>query len=66
MEVVRFPPSPQILNIESKVENLCLQECSLKNKTFWKLLISLETYMKLKQKVKDYVKDLIFLENNVI
>ena len=32
-------------NIESKIENLCLRECSLKNRSFWKLVISLETCM---------------------
>ena len=30
-------------NIENKIENLGLQECSLKNRSFWKLVISLET-----------------------
>ena len=33
-----------INNIESKMENLRLQECSLKNRCFWRLVISLETY----------------------
>ena len=33
-------------DIENKIENLRLQECSLKNRYFWKLVISLETYMK--------------------
>ena len=32
-------------NIESKIENLYLRECSLKNRSFWKLVISLEAYM---------------------
>ena len=31
-------------NIESKIENLQLQYCFLKNRFLWKLLISLETY----------------------
>ena len=29
-------------NIKNKIENLHLQECSLKNKPFWKLVILLE------------------------
>ena len=33
-------------NIESKIENRWLQESFLKNRSFWKLFISLETYMK--------------------
>ena len=33
-------------NIESKIENLRLQKCSLKNRSFWNLVISLETYRK--------------------
>ena len=36
-------------NIETKTENLRLQKCSLKNGYFWKLVISLETYMKERQ-----------------
>ena len=36
-------------NIENKLENIRLQEYSLKNASFWKLVISLETYMKQKQ-----------------
>ena len=36
-------------NVESKIENLRLLECSLKNRSFWKLVISLETYMKQRQ-----------------
>ena len=31
-------------NIESKIENRWLQESFLKNRSFWKLFISLETY----------------------
>ena len=31
-----------IENIENKIENVRLQECSLKNRSFWKLDISLE------------------------
>ena len=31
-----------IEDIENKIENLRLQECSLKNRSFWKLDISLE------------------------
>ena len=36
-------------NIENKTENLRFQECSLKNRSFWKLVISLETCMKQRQ-----------------
>ena len=31
-------------NIESKLENRRLQKSFLKNRSFWKLVISLETY----------------------
>ena len=33
-----------INNIESKIENLRLQESSSNNRSFWKLVILLETY----------------------
>ena len=36
-------------NIENKKKNLLLQEYSLKNRSFWKLVILLETYMKQRQ-----------------
>ena len=36
-------------NIENKKEDLHLQEYSLKNRSFWKLVLSLETYMKQRQ-----------------
>ena len=36
-------------NIESKMENRRLQESFFKNRSFWKLVISLETYMKQRQ-----------------
>ena len=32
-------------NIENKIENLRFQECSLKNRSFWELIILLETHM---------------------
>ena len=35
--------------IENKNKNLRLRECSLKNRPFQKLVISLETYMKQRQ-----------------
>ena len=35
--------------IESNIENLRLQECSLKNRSLWKLVVLLETYMKQRQ-----------------
>ena len=38
-----------INNIENKIENLQPQECFLKSNSFWKLVISLEIYMKQKQ-----------------
>ena len=50
-------------DIENKIENLRLQECSLKNRSFWKLVISLETY---ETKKVTYIEDLIFLENNIV
>ena len=37
------------LDTENKIENLRLHECSLKNRSFWKLVVSLETYMKRRQ-----------------
>ena len=40
--------------IEIKIEILRLQECSLKNRSFWKLVISLETYMKWRRQLQDY------------
>ena len=36
-------------NIENIKENLHLHECPLKNRSFWKLVIFLETYMKQRQ-----------------
>ena len=54
-------------NIESKIENRRLQEIFLKNRSFWKLVISLETYET--ETVTSglcYIEDLIFLENNII
>ena len=41
--------------IESKIENLGLDECSLKNRSLWKLVISPETYMKQRQYLQDYM-----------
>ena len=38
-----------IENIETKIQNLQTQECPLKNRSFWKLIILLETYMKQRQ-----------------
>ena len=54
-------------DIENKIENLRLQECSLKNRSFWKLVILLETYET--ETVTSglcYIEDLIFLENNIV
>ena len=36
-------------NIENKIENLQIQECSLKNRSFLELVILLEKYTKLRQ-----------------
>ena len=36
-------------DIENKIANVRLQECSFKNRYFWNLVISLETYMKQRQ-----------------
>ena len=53
-------------NIESKIENHQLQEWSLKNRSFQKLVISLETYgTETVTSGLCYIKDLIFLENNI-
>ena len=54
-------------NKENKKENLLLQEYSLKNRSFWKSVISLATYTT--QTVTSglcYTEDLIFLENNIV
>ena len=51
-------------NIESKIENLRLQECSLNSRSFWKLVISPET-----ETVTSglcHIEDLIFLENDIV
>ena len=44
-----------INNIENKKENFRLQEYFLKNRFFLKLVISLRTYMKQREKLQDYV-----------
>ena len=55
-----------INEIENEIENLCLQECSLNNRSFWKLVIPLETYeTEIVTSGLCYVEDLIFLENNI-
>ena len=36
-------------NVERKIENLRFEECSLKYRSLWKLVISLETYIKQRQ-----------------
>ena len=36
-------------DIENEIEILRLQECSLKNRSFWKLVNLLEAYMKRRQ-----------------
>ena len=44
-------------NIENKIENHQLQESFLKNRSFWKLFILLETYMK--QVLETYMKQVL-------
>ena len=38
-----------IEDIENKLENLRLQESSLRNRSLWELVISLETYIRSRQ-----------------
>ena len=38
-------------DIENKIQNLRLQDCSLKNRSFWKL----ETYMKWREQLQNYI-----------
>ena len=45
-------------NIENKIKNRRIQKYSLKIRSFWKLVISLETY----ESELCYMDDLIFLE----
>ena len=53
-----------INDTENKIEILRLQDCSLKNRSFWKLVISLWNEDSNFWIV--YMKDLIFLENNIV
>ena len=54
-------------DIGNKIEILRLQKCSLKSRSFWKLVISLETYeMEIVTSGLCYIEDLIFLENNIV
>ena len=54
-------------DIENKIENLWLEECSLKNRSFWMLVVSLETSMKWTVTSElCYMEDLIFLQNNIV
>ena len=54
-------------NIERKIEDRRLQESFLKNRFFWKLVISLETYeTEAVTSGLSYIEDLIFLENNIV
>ena len=54
-------------DIANKTENLRLQEYSLKNSSYWKLVILLETYeMETVTSGLCYIKDLIFLESNTL
>ena len=45
---------------------LRLHECSLKNRSFWKLVFLLETYMKRRGLCYIIMLYLIFLENNIV
>ena len=54
-------------DIENKIENLQLQECSFKKSGFWKLVVSLEIYQTETVTLGlCYIEDLIFLENNMV
>ena len=56
-------------DIENKIANLRLQECSIKNRSFLNLVVLLESYMKWMETVTSglcYMEDLIFLENNIV
>ena len=54
-------------DIGNEIENLRLQKCFLKSRSFWKLVISLETYeMEIVTSGLCYIEDLIFLENNIV
>ena len=56
-------------DIENKIEYLRLQEWSLKNRSFWKLVISLETFLyeiKIVTLGLCYIENLIFLKNNIV
>ena len=48
MDVTDPKLNTMIHDIENKIKNRRLQESSLKNRSFWKLVISLEIYMKSK------------------
>ena len=48
MDVTDHKLNTMIHDIENKIKNRRLQESSLKNRSFWKLVISLEIYMKSK------------------
>ena len=39
-----FISNMEVTDNKNKIDNFQLQECSLKHRSFWKLLISLETY----------------------
>ena len=54
-------------DIENTIENLRLQECFLKNRSFWKLVILLEIYETETVTLGlCYIEDLIFRENNIV
>ena len=55
-------------DIENKIENLRLQECSLKNRSSWKVSHFTKNIYKMETVTSGlcYIEDLIFLENNIV
>ena len=55
-------------DIENKIENLRLQECSLKNRSSWKVSHFAKNVYKMETVTSGlcYIEDLIFLENNIV
>ena len=55
-------------DIENKIENLRLQECSLKNRPSWKVSQFAKNIYKMETVTSGlcYIEDLIFLENNIV
>ena len=56
-----------INDTENEIENLSLQECSFKDRSFWKFYFAWNVYeMETVTSGFCYIEDLIFLENNII